>query len=1529
MEIYSSPDYYPEASTSVILYKDTATTASRRHVLQSDIYALIVYLSSPLDSVSYSTFSDFFLIYRNFIEPVELYKLLILRFNWCIDEIGMEKDAMRVRLGQVALVRTFVLLRHGILNHFIDDFINNVQLRIIFVNFLNRDYTNLCKMIQDCIITLKKLWVICVKDTWENLNLFEPKVSTINPDIKKAWLYYRLKDITQLNRESTRESRLSFTAQQRLSNPDVRNQSVLSLFKDDMTYKLDVKQKNHNNNNNNNQRKKTHSMLLFPNNNSNILTNASTLSKRTHSRHNKKNKDIKNKNVTNIATSISKNQQNVPSAITDLDFPKNSQVDKILPATPAKNVELVLDSSYFDHEDHLVEEIEETASLESPTINTNDIAKRTKNPRRKLSLNETIGSKKTLKRSSSLSSTLSIGPKNLLAKWKTNHAKYKNQNDRIAETSSSSLLSAQKFTKPEMDKFVKYVISISSLNNNKNDQNGIDISDSSKFDILSARTIDEVEHLLLIQNQLLEKMNKMNNVSKLLTPENDDDDDPLDNMSNDSIHTELPKPSNTFSAMDNLDLYQTVNSIAQSVISLTNTLNTSNNQFHESSTPILGRRQVKSSIINFFGQTNNATNLLSEDPILENVSPTYNDGPQRLIFHTSSNESNSRPDSLSGNIIHSSPVKLNFSPKKQRSYSPLKKTLDDVQEVNAEDENSKSFVIEEVEGKVMGSIASSGSNTSSYRRETVIIDNEISTKLNFNGSNQMELRNGTRTSKTLTIIENRSPLMDSVEHFSFENPKSYGADVTPSLDKSLNSDTVEDDPIDSITDIYSHLNESQIDSDKDNQDQGPDNIEHILENSNDVHNTEPSSPGNDSESIYEDTCEDFPLSDSPKRINSSSNGSVMTTSIVRPTTANTDVHHNSDTFSAGTHGKDSYSFNDISTNDNLVTITAIRPASGRISIGRRSGYITKNIRSIQPISPLLIENKNENKLIGPETNIEKTNLPSSTLPDASDSPVEKPKDETQSENERIRLSIQPSIQSIVSDGTFSSFSTFETSRNERVSLRTKFQKDFASHDSAFESNVSHPKYFFEPDAATVDDVSPLRDMEELKNKVLNLDDSTPLKNEEKCNNNGTDNDKDNAELCDGPKDAKGQINENILKNIADITDESIHVDPLKLAMMKLEGTYQKRNSNLNTVDKFGFVSVPEVNKLTKEIDNLDISNIVSIPNTPMEKRRSLLIERRRRTIMEIPYVKKGLEETRSSKVQSEKPIVDDSNGVTEQITNIQTLLQDYKIEDPNLAMDNNKNHIPFILSYDSISIAEQLTLIEKELMCEIDWKDMLELKITYRGPEVTSWLQLLVQNETLSGIDLAVARFNLTVDWIISEIVLTTDVKLRRSTIQRYIHIAEHCRKFQNYNTLMQIVLALSSTVVQKYIDAWRLIEPGDMVTWEELRNLPSLNNNYQRVRGLLNDIKPLVGCIPFLVVYLSDLSLNSEKRSWIEEGKIINYNKFDTNVQIVKHFIQRVQWAKNYEIQADHELLSKCVYLTTLAPQEIDSLVYGTPVEC
>ncbi|KAF9580896.1 hypothetical protein BGW38_002274 [Lunasporangiospora selenospora] len=73
--------------------------------------------------------TDFFLTYRLFVSPVQLCKHLIRRYLWALEE--------DTSLREIVRVRTFVVIRHWIINHFEDDFLTSKSLRFIMASFLN------------------------------------------------------------------------------------------------------------------------------------------------------------------------------------------------------------------------------------------------------------------------------------------------------------------------------------------------------------------------------------------------------------------------------------------------------------------------------------------------------------------------------------------------------------------------------------------------------------------------------------------------------------------------------------------------------------------------------------------------------------------------------------------------------------------------------------------------------------------------------------------------------------------------------------------------------------------------------------------------------------------------------------------------------------------------------------------------------------------------------------------------------------------------------------------------------------------------------------------------------------------------------------------------------------------------------------------------------------------------------------------------------------------------------------------------
>jgi GDP/GTP exchange factor required for growth at low temperature len=251
------------------------------------------------------------------------------------------------------------------------------------------------------------------------------------------------------------------------------------------------------------------------------------------------------------------------------------------------------------------------------------------------------------------------------------------------------------------------------------------------------------------------------------------------------------------------------------------------------------------------------------------------------------------------------------------------------------------------------------------------------------------------------------------------------------------------------------------------------------------------------------------------------------------------------------------------------------------------------------------------------------------------------------------------------------------------------------------------------------------------------------------------------------------------------------------------------------------------------------------------------------------------------------------------------------------------NHTPFILNYSSQELCHQLTLVERDALAEVDWKDLIELRWNQKLVPIQSWLGLLVERN-VRGVEIVISRFNLMVNWVKSEVLLTRTLNERVQTICRFIHVAQRAREMQNFATMMQIVLALCSAVVSSLSTTWSRVPPEEMSIFREMEEIISPLRNFSRLRTELNAIDPMRGCIPFVGVYLTDLIFNSERPSFTDTPgsgpRLVNFEKMRTSASIVKSLIQCIQWSSNYKIEADRDLLAKCLYIQSLTTEEMEA---------
>lgn len=263
-------------------------------------------------------------------------------------------------------------------------------------------------------------------------------------------------------------------------------------------------------------------------------------------------------------------------------------------------------------------------------------------------------------------------------------------------------------------------------------------------------------------------------------------------------------------------------------------------------------------------------------------------------------------------------------------------------------------------------------------------------------------------------------------------------------------------------------------------------------------------------------------------------------------------------------------------------------------------------------------------------------------------------------------------------------------------------------------------------------------------------------------------------------------------------------------------------------------------------------------------------------------------------------------------------------------------HLPFILAFDSDTLAQQFTLIEKDALNEIDWKELIDMR--WKNAEQTginsrSWVSFLRDTDA-RGVEVVIARFNIMVKWAISEIVLTQDIEERARCIIKFIHIAAHCRRYRNFATMAQLTIALTSNEIARLSKTWAMVSMSDHRTLQDLEALMSPMRNFYNLRaemeggGALGPKASEMGCIPFVGIYTHDLLYNAQKPSEIASSPttapLVNFERCRAAAGVVKTLLRLLEASTLYEFEPIEGITERCLWMSALEDDEIRRLGNG-----
>ncbi|RMZ77919.1 hypothetical protein DV738_g4107, partial [Chaetothyriales sp. CBS 135597] len=248
-------------------------------------------------------------------------------------------------------------------------------------------------------------------------------------------------------------------------------------------------------------------------------------------------------------------------------------------------------------------------------------------------------------------------------------------------------------------------------------------------------------------------------------------------------------------------------------------------------------------------------------------------------------------------------------------------------------------------------------------------------------------------------------------------------------------------------------------------------------------------------------------------------------------------------------------------------------------------------------------------------------------------------------------------------------------------------------------------------------------------------------------------------------------------------------------------------------------------------------------------------------------------------------------------------------------------HLPFVLGCDSQVLAQQMTLIEKSALTEIEWFDLVDMRWENTSSHVLDWAEYLARGNA-RGVDLVIARFNLVSRWVRSEIVLTQDADERAQVIAKLIHVAAHARRLRNYTTMVQLTIGLTSSDVTRLAKTWDKVSGPDRSLLKNMERLVQPLRNFQHLRAEIEGSDFSDGCIPFLGLYVHDLTYNAQKPAQVASNHgsepLINFERYRTTASIVKNLLRLIDASARYNFEPVKGVIDRCLWMTALTDEKI-----------
>ncbi|CAF5183205.1 unnamed protein product [Rotaria magnacalcarata] len=125
---------------------------------------------------------------------------------------------------------------------------------------------------------------------------------------------------------------------------------------------------------------------------------------------------------------------------------------------------------------------------------------------------------------------------------------------------------------------------------------------------------------------------------------------------------------------------------------------------------------------------------------------------------------------------------------------------------------------------------------------------------------------------------------------------------------------------------------------------------------------------------------------------------------------------------------------------------------------------------------------------------------------------------------------------------------------------------------------------------------------------------------------------------------------------------------------------------------------------------------------------------------------------------------------------------------------------------------------------------------------------------------------------VITEILSQSTINDRIQCIEKWGTVADICRYLRNFNGVLQIMAAFVNSSVYRLKQTWDRTSKQSKHVINKLQSLVHSDGKFKNLRDTLTKVDP--PCIPYLGLYLSDLTFIEESSQDMSEFQSVNFSK-------------------------------------------------------